>query len=269
MLTRSEPGTRIQERPDPEEAAGRLRATGISVSFAGLRALDDVDLELRSGEILGLIGPNGAGKSTLVNTLTGFQRCTGRLVVDGVDMTGSSPPRLSRSGVRRTFQNVRLFPAMTVYENVEVVGLGLGMGHRKVRALAEDVLDRFGMSHLSATSAGSLPYGIERRLGIARILVGGARYVLLDEPAAGLNEDESDELLELLTRLPEMFSCGLMVIEHDLRLIMRLCHRLQVIDHGRVLAVGDPAIVRRDPAVVEAYLGHDRAGGEVLGAADR
>ncbi|MHA6795424.1 ABC transporter ATP-binding protein [Pseudonocardia bannensis] len=248
---------------------GRLRATGISVNFAGLRALDDVDLELRDGEILGLIGPNGAGKSTLVNALTGFQRHTGRLVVDGVDMTGWSPRRLSRSGVRRTFQNVRLFPEMSVYENVEAVGLGLGLGHRKVRGLAGDILDWFGMSHLSSTPARSLPYGIERRLGIARILVTGARYVLLDEPAAGLNEDESDELLELLARLPERFSCGLMVIEHDLRLIMRLCHRLQVIDHGRLLAVGDPATVRRDPAVVEAYLGHDRAGEEVLGAADR
>ncbi|WP_211178107.1 ABC transporter ATP-binding protein [Pseudonocardia acidicola] len=246
-----------------------LTATGISVQFAGLQALDDVDLQLHRGEILGLIGPNGAGKSTLVNALTGFQRCTGRLLVDGVDMTGWSPVRRSRNGVRRTFQNVRLFPEMSVYENVEVVGLGLGIGQRKVRGMVEDVLDWFGMSQLSAMRAGSLPYGTERRLGIARILVTGARYVLLDEPAAGLNEDESDGLLELLAGLPERFSCGLMVIEHDLRLIMRLCHRLQVIDHGLLLAVGDPASVRRDPAVIEAYLGRDRADREVLDVADR
>ncbi len=232
-----------------------LQARGIGVHFAGLRAVDSVDLDLRAHEILGLIGPNGAGKTTLVNALTGFQRCDGTLSADGVDLTGSSPRRLSRRGIRRTFQNVRLFADMTVYENVEVVALGLGLKGHKARAASYEILAWSGLDHLTDSTAGSLPYGLERRLGIARVLVAEPRYVLLDEPAAGLNESECDELLALLRDVPQRFGCGLMVIEHDMRLIMRLCNRIHVINYGRTLAVGDPADVRRNPAVIEAYLG--------------
>ena len=232
-----------------------LRARGIGVHFAGLSAVDSVDLDLAPQEILGLIGPNGAGKTTLVNALTGFQPCQGSLSVDGVDLTGSSPRRRSRRGVRRTFQNVRLFADMTVYENVEVVALGLGLKGHRARTASHDILTWSGLDELGHAIAGSLPYGLERRLGIARILVADPRYLLLDEPAAGLNESESDELLELLREVPRRFGCGVMVIEHDMRLIMRLCDRIHVINYGRTLAVGDPAEVRRNPAVIEAYLG--------------
>ncbi|WP_116999523.1 ABC transporter ATP-binding protein [Desertimonas flava] len=238
-----------------DRSTRELRATALSVAFAGLRAVDDVDLVVRDDEILGLIGPNGAGKTTLVNSLTGFQACGGRLEFDGVDATGWIPRRRARAGLRRTFQNVRLFKDMTVAENVEVTGLGLGLRRSAARAEARHVLQCFDLAAEADRPAGSLPYGLERRLGIARVLVASPRYVLLDEPAAGLDENESDELLEQLRSIPSAFGCGLMVIEHDMRLIMRLCDRLHVINYGTTLAVGSVHDVRTDPAVIEAYLG--------------
>ncbi|MTD12774.1 ATP-binding cassette domain-containing protein [Nakamurella sp. YIM 132087] len=251
-----------EPRSAPTGGATALRATGLTVDFRGLRAIDQVDLELHPSEILGLIGPNGAGKSTLVNVLTGFQASAGTLVVDGTDVTGWSPRKIARHGVRRTFQNVRLFEEMSVYENIEVVALGLGVKMRAARSAVGEILDLTGLAEWADRPSGSLPYGLERRLGIARMLVAAPRYLMLDEPAAGLNEQESDELLELLRAIPERLGCGLLVIEHDMRLIMRLCHRLQVIDHGRVLAVGTPAAVAADPAVIEAYLGSPVGAGD-------
>lgn len=232
-----------------------LTATGVTVRFAGLTALEDIDLTVGPGEILGLIGPNGAGKTTLTNVLTGFQKHSGAVAVDDREVTGWSPQKLSRVGVRRTFQNVRLFAGMTVRENLDAAALGVGLRRGAARRSTAELLDRFDLGPLAEVEATSLPYGLERRLGVARALVGEPRYVVLDEPAAGLNEKESDELLVRLKAVPGQSGCGLVVIEHDMRLIMRLCDRLHVIDHGRTLAVGPPAQVRRDPLVVEAYLG--------------
>lgn len=232
-----------------------LTATGVTVRFAGLTALEDIDLTVGPGEILGLIGPNGAGKTTLTNVLTGFQKHSGAVAVDDREVTGWSPQKLSRIGVRRTFQNVRLFAGMTVRENLDAAALGVGLRRGAARRSTAELLDRFDLGPLAEVEATSLPYGVERRLGVARALVGKPRYVVLDEPAAGLNEEESDELLVRLRAVPGQSGCGLVVIEHDMRLIMRLCDRLHVIDHGRTLAVGPPAQVRRDPLVVEAYLG--------------
>lgn len=237
------------------ESPDTLSVRGLGVRFAGLRALDGIDLDLRRREILGLIGPNGAGKTTLVNALSGFQRYEGTITLDGADVTGQAPRKLSRAGVRRTFQNVRLFNEMSVLENVEVTAVGLGAKRRTARREAETILDDFELADVADHPAGSLPYGLERRLGIARVMVADPRYVLLDEPAAGLNEDESDDLLTRLRMLPERFGCGVMVIEHDMRLIMRLCDRLHVVDHGTTLAIGTAADVRANPIVIEAYLG--------------
>jgi branched-chain amino acid transport system ATP-binding protein len=236
-----------------------LEARDLAVHFEGVKAVDGVDLVLRRGEILGLIGPNGAGKTTFVNALTGFQRLTaGRVSLDGVDATGWSANRLARAGLTRTFQNVRPFPRLTVMENVEVGAVGTGLGRREARSLARELLARLGLARRAHERASGLPHGEERRLGIVRALASRPRYLLLDEPAAGLNEVEADALVAALGAVRDDFGCGLMVIEHDMRVIMTLCERVQVLDYGRTLAVGAPAEVRQNDAVLTAYLGHRR-----------
>jgi branched-chain amino acid transport system ATP-binding protein len=233
-----------------------LELHDVNVSFAGIKAIDGVDLQLRQGEILGLIGPNGAGKTTLVNVLSGFQRPSpGRLVLAGRDATGWSPSRLALAGLSRTFQAVRLFGRLTVLENVEVGLVCAGSSRRRAHGAALSLLDRVGLKEMAARRAADLSYGDERRLGIARALATGPRFLLLDEPAAGLNETESEELLDTLGTIRRELGCGLLIIEHDMPLIMRLCDRVQVLDQGRTLAVGTPSEVRRDPAVLAAYLG--------------
>jgi branched-chain amino acid transport system ATP-binding protein len=238
------------------EGGELLEAHGLKVHFGGVRAVDGVDLVLNKGEILGLIGPNGAGKTTLVNALSGFQKPTaGTVSLSGDDVTGWSSPRLARRGLTRTFQSVRLFPGLTVLENVELGGVGVGMRRSAARRWASELLARLRLDHLADRWADGLPHGLERRLGIVRALAAKPRFLLLDEPAAGLNEQESDELVASLTLIRDDFECALVVIEHDMRLIMRLCERIQVLDYGKTISIGTPAEVRRDPAVLTAYLG--------------
>jgi branched-chain amino acid transport system ATP-binding protein len=232
-----------------------LEARGVRVHFGGVKALDGVDLRVRRNEIVGLIGPNGAGKTTLVNVLSGFQRPTdGAVTLLGVDVTSWSADALARQGLVRTFQAVRLFPALTVFENVEAAAVSAADGRRGARALAREVLALLKLEHRVHEAAGDLPHGDERKLGIARALALRPTFLLLDEPAAGLNEAEGDELVSVLVGLRDRFAVGLLVIEHDIRLIMALCDRIQVLDHGKTIAIGTPAEIRRDETVRTAYL---------------
>jgi branched-chain amino acid transport system ATP-binding protein len=235
---------------------GALRATGLKVHFEGVRAVDDVDVTLDSYEILGLIGPNGAGKTTLLNALSGFVKLTaGKIQIGGRDATRWSPHRRSRHGLARTFQNVRLFGELSAFENVEAAAVTTGGRRRDARKWTAEVLERMGLDARADAPAASLPYGEERLLGVARALATRPRFLLLDEPAAGLNEVESDALATSLREIRDGFGCGLLVIEHDMRMIMSVCDRIQVLEYGKTICNGTPAEVRSDPAVVAAYLG--------------
>jgi branched-chain amino acid transport system permease protein len=235
---------------------GALRAEGISLAFSGLQVLKEIDLELEPGEALGLIGPNGAGKTTLVNVLSGFQEPdSGAVTLDGVDVTGRTPTRLARDGLGRTFQAALPFPHLTGLESVAVGAMGIGVNGRRAVAVATDVLGRLNLLEQAALPAGSLAPGAQRLLGVARALAIQPRYLLLDEPAAGLNEAECEELAEILRNVLVDFGCGILLIEHDMSIVMELCPRVQVLDDGMTLRVGTPGEVQADPAVVEAYLG--------------
>jgi branched-chain amino acid transport system ATP-binding protein len=238
-----------------------LRGDGLSVRFAGLVALDRVEIDVLAGEILGLIGPNGAGKTTLINALTGFQRADGRVFLDGVEITDLAPHRRARLGVRRSFQNVRLFADLAVFDNVFAAALAAGWGKRMSRRSAMAALEWAGLADERDRPAGSLPYGSARWLSVARTLVGDPRVILIDEPAAGLNEEESAELGAALARVPGDFGASVLVIEHDVALVMGLCHRIHVLDNGATLAVGTPSHVRQLAAVRDAYFGADQLAG--------
>ena len=233
-----------------------LEARDIRVHIRGVKALDGVDLTLRRGEILGLIGPNGAGKTTLVNVVSGFQRPTsGRVVLDGDDITTWASSEISRAGLVRTFQDVRLFPALTVFENVEAGAVSKGVSRRQARAVSWQLLARLRLEQCAGLAAAGLSHGDQRRLTIARALGARPHLLLLDEPAAGLDEGESNELVLVLAAIRDEFDVGLLVIEHDMRLIMHLSEHIQVLDHGKTIALGTPAQIRRDAAVLSAYLG--------------
>ncbi len=233
-----------------------LAARGVYVSFEGLTALDNVDIELRRGEILGLIGPNGAGKTTLVNVVSGFQRPDrGAVSLDSHDVTAWPPHRIGRAGLVRTFQAARLFGELSVLENVEIGGLGVGHSRRDARKKAHSILEWLEIGEHAAVPADSLPFGVERRIGIARALAMEPRFLLMDEPAAGLNERETDALVDTISRIRDEFSCGVLVIEHNMRLIMKLCERIQVLDQGATIATGLPEEVQANSRVRQAYLG--------------
>ena len=246
-----------ETRPRPaREPAGSLRAEGVSLAFSGLHVLRGVELELAPGETLGLIGPNGAGKTTLVNVLSGFQiPDSGNVLLDGADVTGSSPARLARAGLARTFQGALPFAGLTVMESVAVGAMGVGVGRRRAVAIASDVLERLGLGEQASAPAGLQPPGNQRLLGIARALATGPRYLLLDEPAAGLNDEERRELVAILRGVMKDFGCAVLLIEHDMNVVMDLCSQVQVLDDGETVLVGKPEEVQTHPAVVEAYLG--------------
>ena len=233
-----------------------LVASNISMSFGAITALKDIDLQLNKGEILGLIGPNGAGKTTLVNIVSGFQKpTTGKVHADGTDLSAFSPQARSYSGVVRTFQGRRIFPSMTVLENVMIGALGQGAGLRDAEAQAGNALLRVGLKGNETLPATRLTYGQERQLDLARALATNPSYLLLDEPAAGMNEGETAGLKRVVQQIVSDLGIGVLLIEHDMTLVMGVCDRVHVLVKGETLTVGTPLEVRKNPEVMLAYLG--------------
>ncbi len=239
-----------------ERPGETLRASAVSRSFAGVRALNEVTLELHRHEVVGLIGPNGAGKSTLVNLLSGFDRPTGGSVeLEDRDVTGWSPQRRGRAGIARTFQHSRSFRGLTVRENVEVAALGVGARTAAARRRAEDLLELLGLTKRADGPAEALAHGDERRLGVARALATEPSFVLLDEPAAGLPEAEVPDFAAVVRNVRDEHGVGVLLIDHNMTLVMEVCDRIHVLDQGRTLAEGTPAEIRANLDVTAAYLG--------------
>jgi len=233
-----------------------LVADAISVSFAGLKALSDVTLDIARGRVTGLIGPNGAGKTTLVNILTGFQAPnSGRVTLDGRDIAGAKPHLVRRMGIARTFQSGRLFGELSVHDNLEVAGVGLGLSRREAGAKAADLLAWIGIAHLSERMAAGLPYTDERRVAIGRALMLSPRFLLLDEPAAGMSAEESADLAALIRRIVAQHGCGVLLIEHNIGLVLTLCEQICVLDSGQVIENGPPDVIKASEVVRHAYMG--------------
>jgi len=255
-----------------------LSAKHLSMQFGGLRAVHDFNIDLAVGELVGLIGPNGAGKTTVFNMLTGvYEPTEGTIELDnrkgGVDViSGLQPHKITRKGLARTFQNIRLFKSMTVWENVAVARHFLvpynlpqallrlppfGKAEADIRREIQDLLTIFKIDGKADWRAANLPYGEQRKLEIVRALASKPSVLLLDEPAAGMNPQETLELMDLIRFVKDQYKLTVLLIEHDMNLVMGICERLVVLDYGRTIAAGLPAAIRANPVVIKAYLGED------------
>lgn len=248
-----------------------LRVEDLGIDFGGLRALNGFNLTIFDKEIIGLIGPNGAGKTTVFNLLTNVYKPTrGKVVVADHSLSGQKTYEVTKSGIARTFQNIRLFRDMTVLDNVKVglnyyrnYGVPAALlrmksfwtGERDIDAKAHELLEVFNMEDSANQLAKSLPYGAQRKLEIARALATNPRVLLLDEPAAGMNDTETKELMDTIRQIRDQFDVAILLIEHDMNLVMGICERIIVLDYGEVIAMGNPEEIRNNQRVVEAYLG--------------
>jgi len=233
-----------------------LSVERLSKSFSGVQALEDVDIAVNEGEVLGLVGPNGSGKTTLFNCVTGFTRPThGRIVWQGKETTHLAPDQIARRGVVRTFQQKMVFPRATVRENLEIAWAGRhGNGSARTFAACDDLLHFLGLTPMAEIHAADIPFGSARKLGLGLALAANPRLLMLDEPAAGLNEDESRELGELIGKMASL-SIIVWIIEHDVSLVMSICDRIVVLHAGRKIAEGKPNDIANDPAVITVFLG--------------
>ncbi|MEK3806202.1 ABC transporter ATP-binding protein [Bacillus sp. FSL H8-0547] len=250
-----------------------LNVKNLGMKFGGLKALSGVDIELKKGELAGLIGPNGAGKTTFFNLLTGVYVPTeGTLMLEGQKLNGLVPYKITKKGISRTFQNIRLFNDLSVLDNVKVAyhsharhSIASSIlrlpshfkGEREMEDKAVEFLKIFRLEKFMHEKAKNLPYGQQRRLEIARALAASPKLLLLDEPAAGMNPQETEELMNLIAFIREKFDLTVLLIEHDMPLVMGVCEQIYVLDHGQLIAQGKPEEIRNNPKVIEAYLGEE------------